>query len=451
MKKHLIKGTAVSTLLKLSFLPVLFAVTGAGLSTAAADDTTALSANDFLNSIGACVHVQHRQPAEKLVDGLKYTGMRVIRDGADGNFDMTGLLLLHQQAGVLVDFGPGSGAHDDRIAKTITACQQLAAAGALLSVEGPNEPNNFGGVTYQDQNSNKLKSWVPVADFQRDLYHDVKTDPVLKNYPVFSISEAGAEFDNAGLQFLTIPAGAGTLMPDGTQFADYVNCHNYVCGHIKGIIDNQATLAAATKPKAAIDHLFGNHGLTWRKHFTGYAESDLDAIPKVTTETGWKTNNTPEGDDRQGKVLINVYLAQYKAGWAHTFVYEFTDDSDGAFGFYKGDLTTPRKAADYLHNLTTILADTGSLPSPGKLNYSIQDKPATVHDMLLEKSNGTFELVVWGEQVKGSNNITVNLGNPYASVKVYDPTLGATPVQTLNNTGSVPLTVSDHVLILELK
>ncbi len=215
--------------------------------------------------------------------------------------------------------------------------------------------------------------------------------------------------------------------------------------------DNQASLAAATNPKAAIDHLFGNHGLTWRKKFTGYPEAELDTIPKVTTETGWRTDNTPAGDDRQGKVLINVYLAQYKAGWKHTFVYEFTDDADGAFGFYKGDLATPRKVAEYLHNLTTILADSGATASPGRISYSIPDEPATVHDMLMQKSDGTFEMAVWGEQVKGSNHIDVDLGNTYASVNLYDPTIGAKPTRALNSVNSVPLNVSDHLLILEFK
>ena len=438
------------THLKKALVTGLLAVTSIG-TPVVASDKTAISANDFLNSIGVCVHVQHRQPAEKLAGPLKYTGIRNIRDGADGNFDMKGLLLLHEQAGAMVVFGPGSGAHDDRIAKTIAGCKELAAAGALLAVEGPNEPNNFGGVTYQGQNSNKLKSWLPVANFQRDLYRDVKNDAVLKKYPVFGVSEAGAEDDNSGLQFLTIPTGAHTLMPDGTRFADFVNCHNYVCGHIKGMIDNQATIAASTKPKAAIDHLFGNHGLTWRKKFTGYTEKELDVIPKVTTETGWKTDKTPAGDDRQGKVFLNTYLAQYKAGWKHTFIYEFTDDSDGAFGFYKGDLTTPRKAAEYMHNFTAILAGTGSPVSPGKVNYLIPDKPATVHDMLMQKSDGTYELAVWGEQVQGSNDITVNLGGTHAGVKIYDPTTGAIPVQTLESVNAVPLSVSDHVMILEFK
>jgi hypothetical protein len=434
-----------------TFVVLPFVLSAAVSPLHAADAVQAKSANEFLSSIGACVHVQHHQPAEKLVAGLQYTGMRNVRDGADRNFDVSGLLLLHKEAGVMVDFGPGSGASDADIPKTIAGCEELAKAGALLSIEGPNEPNNFNGVTYQGQNSVKLKSWVPVADFQRDYYQDLKNNAVLKSYPVFGISECGAENDNAGVQFLTIPSGANTLMPDGTKFADYINCHNYVGGHIKGFIDNQATLAAKTKPKAAIDHLFGNHGLTWRKKFTGYTESELDVMPKVTTETGIRTDNTPAGDDRQGKLLLNVYLAQFKAGWRYTFIYEFTDDSDGAFGFYKRDLVTPRKAADYLHNFTSILADAGKNSSPGSVSYSFDNKPDTVHDLLLQKADGTYDLIVWGEQVKGSNQVTVKLGAAHASIDFYDPTVSESPVRTLTNADTVPLTVSDHPLILSFK
>jgi hypothetical protein len=440
-------------------LPGILLAAAVGLSTArtatAADapttaPATAVKAVDFLNSIGVCVHVQHHQSAAQLAEPLKYTGVRVIRDGADGNYDLSGLLLLHKETGVLVCFGPGSGARDESLPKSLAACKELAAAGALLAIEGPNEPNNFGGVTYQGQNSTKLKSWLPVANYQKDLYAAVKSDPDLKGYPVLGVSEAGAQDNNCGLHYLTIPTGAGTLMPDGTRFSDFINCHNYACGHIKGQIDNQVTLAAAVHPQAAIDHLYGNHGKTWRKKFPGYSEEALATIPKVTTETGWKTNKTPAGDIAQGKIFLNLFLAQYKAGWKHTFIYEFADDSDGAFGLIKSDLTTLRPAAHYLHNFTTILADTGAVATPGTLPYSIPDQPQTVHDLLLQKSDGTFELAVWGEQVKGSHDITLNLGASHASVTVYDPTTGTAPTQTLANVSSVPLTLSDHVLIVEL-
>ena len=100
--------------------------------------------------------------------------------------------------------------------------------------------------------------------------------------------------------------------------------------------------------------------------------------------------------------------------------------------------------------IASILDDTGEIAAPGKLNYSIANEPQTVHDLLMQKSNGTFELAVWGEQVSGSNHISVNLGASHAEVKVYDPTIGTAPTQTLKNANSVALVVSDHVLIIEL-
>jgi hypothetical protein len=94
-------------------------------------------------------------------------------------------------------------------------------------------------------------------------------------------------------------------------------------------------------------------------------------------------------------------------------------------------------AATYIHNLTSILADDQGLTVPGALGYSIANQPATVHDLLLQKADGTFELVVWGEQASGSNAIAVNLGATYDTVNIYDVTSGTTPIQVLNNVSSV--------------
>ena len=107
-------------------------------------------------------------------------------------------------------------------------------------------------------------------------------------------------------------------------------------------------------------------------------------------------------------------------------------------------------STDVLHNFTTILADAGAA-SPAKLDDAIANEPSTVHDLLLQKSDGTFELVVWGEKPSGgSDEVTVDLGTPRASVNVYDPTTESAPTQTLKGVASVMLTLSDHPLILEL-
>jgi hypothetical protein len=132
-------------------------------------------------------------------------------------------------------------------------------------------------------------------------------------------------------------------------------------------------------------------------------------------------------------------------------MYMLRDGVGGDAGFGIVDTSyRPKTSATYLHNLTTILADSGSLAAPGKLRYSIPDQPATVHDLLLQKSDGKLELVVWSEKASGTNSVTVHLGAGYASVKVYDPTSGTSPTQTLGNVGSVPWTLSDHPVVIEI-
>ena len=93
----------------------------------------------------------------------------------------------------------------------------------------------------------------------------------------------------------------------------------------------------------------------------------------------------------------------------------------------------PNYLPSYLHNLTTILSDNSSGFTPGTLNYSIPNEPATVHDFLMEKSSRAFELAIWGDQISGSNSVTVNLGGSFKTVRIYDPTLRTSPIRTLSN------------------
>lgn len=432
-------------------LPALLMSAGVGLSPAAQfpTATTAIRVTDFLNSIGANSAIDTRgETLPRTIECAKYLGLRWFRSGPEGGVKPQDIVELHKQTGARASWGLLSGGTD--IPKVIETARELAAAGALLAFEGPNEPNNWG-ITYKGQEGGRNKTWMPVAQLQSDLYKEVKSDPALKKYPVFGISENGAETDNVGLQFLTIPKGANCLMPDGTRYADYANVHNYVYHpNSRGVEDNKTWNASEPGPACKVDGLYGEYGRTWARRYMGYSEQELVTLPKVTTETG----TTIEGavtEEIHALNLMSLYLDQFKRGWSYTAVYLMRDRSDEGgnqqFGFYKPDYT-PRKAAHYLHNLTTILADKGSLSKPGALNYALSSQPATVHEMLLQKSDGTFALVVWGERVQGSDNVTVSLGKAAASVQIYDPTQGTSAVQTLNRTTKIPLTLSDHPLIL---
>jgi hypothetical protein len=78
--------------------------------------------------------------------------------------------------------------------------------------------------------------------------------------------------------------------------------------------------------------------------------------------------------------------------------------------------------------------------------------PSTGYSLLLQKSNGTYELVVWGEAFASQTvtRVTVNLGKTFSTVKVYDVTGGTSPASTFSNANSVVVNISDHPIILEL-
>jgi hypothetical protein len=400
----------------------------------------AASAFDFLDSIGVNTHVDQGYDSASYIEPLGYTGIRQVRDGAR---NILSLVTIHQQTGVRFTIGAGT------VEALLSAARTLAEAHALLALEGPNEPNNFPIIYDGQKGGGPDGSWVPVAQFQKALYAAAKADKVLRQYPVFGPSEIGAETDNVGLQFRTIPAGADTLLPEGTRFADYANVHNYVIGNGNLYQDNQAWNAADPTLNGRWDAFYGNHGLTWHKRYKGYTDAQLPAVPRVTTETGWDTAANPGGQHTQGIILTNTYLAQFKRGWAYTFVYELRDaeGSVGDQGIYHG--MTPKLAATYLHNMTVILSDDHPVAKPGSLTYAIPDQPATVHSLLLQKSNGMFELVVWDERVSGSDVVKIGLGTSRKTVKVYDITSGTAPIQTLANAASVQLTLSDHAMIIE--
>jgi hypothetical protein len=407
-----------------------------------AAQTTAVPVTRFLGSLGVNAHVAQGYDHTKYIPALKYLGVRVVRDAA-GN--ISNLVAVHEQTGVLIDiFNAGD------LQGLLAAGRVLASAHALLSFEGANEPNNFP-ITYNGLTGGGSASWVAVSDFQRDIYSSVKGDPALKDYPVFHVSEGGAEVDNVGLQWLTIPREAGTTMPVGTNYADYANPHNYVIGTCARYVDNQAWQAADPTANGCWDGLFVEYGRTWRRRFPGYTNQQLQAVPRVTTETGWDSVSNPGGEAVQGKVLVNTYLAQYARGWSYTFIYELGEGEGGGGnqGLFHQDWN-PKLAAVYIHNLTSILADTGIVASMGGLNYRIANQPATVHDLLMQKSSGAFELAVWGERVQGSAEVIIDLGETHATVNVYDVTSGTSPVQTFSNIANVPLTLSDHAMVVEV-
>lgn len=403
-----------------------------------------VKANDFLNTMGVGIHhIQGIDSIEAIEAGLLYTGIRNVRDDGTHNPRLIAdLCAIHSATGAMVDELPVVDADPNNIALTKAEYDGLASCGAMLAAEGPNEPNNFN-FQYNGATCSVRGSFVPCAAFMSAEYAMVHSDLALAGKQLWDMTEPGAEPDNVHLQFLQ-------------GFADVANLHNYVRGnHQRSVARNQAWLAESTT-SGPWDNLAGEYcRSTWRKGFAATPfGSACDAIPKVTTETGWPTDGsiTP---DQQGKLLTNVYLSAAKLNWRNTFVFMLFDESQGPWGFFASSDGTsnvkPKPLGIYTHNLTSILADTSSAFTPAIASYSIVNSSITVHDLLIQKSSGLHELAIWDDRPvgDGADDVIVRLGESFATVKVYDITLGSGPVQTLNKVNSVQLILTDHAMIIE--
>lgn len=442
---------------------------------------TAVPAYDFLNSIGVNTAIDDRfEHKEQTAESMRYIGARWIRSGAQRSTEVFEYMMAnvpHLRFSIMFDPAGNS--------RVFEQAAWLKSRDALIALEGVNEPNNWW-ITYKGENSGGPYSWKGLAEMQRESYADTKS--TLGNVDVWSITETGAERDNYGLQFAEIPSGAGCLMPDGTKYYDCINVHNYfIHPRWPAHSDNQTwTAAASGKEGLVVDGVYDNHGKTWAFGYDGYSEEQLAEARKVTTETGCTLNrykvweddggrphakfrevedpNSFVSEEEQGLLYMSCYLSQFARGFEYTAMYILRDRTDEAgnqsFGMVEpleweeyplhGYHQRYRKAADYMHNLTTILADDSRIGRPGKAAYEIENCPDTVHDLLLQKNDGTFCLVVWGERYSGgSDEITVSFGKKYRLFSVYDPSEGTEAVMTVSNSDSVRLTMTNKPYIIE--
>lgn len=415
----------------------------------------AATANTFLSSMGVNIHRSQGFAEAAYEPEFTFTGIRNARDF----YVATDFVTMHNNT----VSGTYPGVKFDILAdapSTIVAeGNALVAANAFLAAEGPNEPNNFT-ITYLGNPGGGSGTWVPVAQFQRDLYLAINGS-ALAAYPVFNVSETGAEHDNVGLQCLSLNAacpGAAsvTLMAANIFYADYANVHNYVqgngsCGTFSTRSVNQAWQAMDPTLNSCWDGFYGDQVVTWSQHFAGYNVGQAPTTPRITSETGWDSATTGSTLDYQGKIDLLTYLDGFKRGNAYTFIYEMVDaqGSTGNQGLYD-NTNTAKLAATYVHNLTTVLADT-TVFAPRQLNYTIPAEPASVHDLLLQKANGEFYLLIWDEQTTSGTTDNITVTFPVATTATeYDTVVGTSPVNTFTSTTSIPLTLSDHAVILAI-
>ncbi|MDU7521619.1 MAG: carbohydrate-binding domain-containing protein [Roseomonas mucosa] len=325
-----------------------------------------------------------------------------------------------------------SGNNGASLSSQISAIAKLESLyNAIDYVEGPNETDYFP-ISY-----NGLTGFAATRAFQSALYSAVHGNSALSGTPVIQTSLGdGNSYSQLG---------------NLSSSADYSNIHSYYFG--------------------------------W-----GFTRSVADQVPEriaeaqtispgkdtVATEGGWSTATySSDGygvnERTQAVLTLNMLLDQYKDGVDRTYIYELVNSGtysstnlQTGFGLFNAD-GTPKQAATALHNLNSILSD----PAAGtkgvsltNLGYTLQGMPTEGQDMLLQKSSGNYDLVLWNEPTIwnttthsaysiASQTVTINFDNAQSGT-IYDPLLGSTAIASFSNTKSVQVALSDHPLVVEV-
>lgn len=402
-------------------------------------DQTILSANGFVNSIGVNTHAgfgwTDYNNLALMVDDLKYLGVTHLRDAMGTSPAAQPVVGGLAAAGYKFDFLvssalPQTGATG--LQNYIVSLEKFAAShpGSISAIEGLNEAN------HQPFSYNGSSSLSAAAQFQSALYQAINSNATLASTPVYNLSLAYN--DPQGYSQLGNMSGS----------VDYANAHAYVSTSLTPSSSIAATLSAVA--------------------------TAAPGKPIVITETGYTTQANTQylgvNETVQAKAILNTLVDAYKAGVSTTYLYEMFDrDSSAAntnpeanFGLFNSD-GTPKLAATAIHNLTTILADDGKggLQPTDPLNYTLSNMPASGNSMVLGKSNGAYELVVWAEPKlwndatdtelsNAAQTVTVNLGAVHHTVKVYDTLTGTTAIASYTDVSTITVPVSDHPLVIEI-
>ncbi|TBY74126.1 calcium-binding protein [Rhizobium leguminosarum] len=361
----------------------------------------AVRINGIIRSFGIDTHIDYTDGkysnVGEVVKALDYLGLDTVRDHAPNSAsDPNGQTHLGDaaEAGVQFVFSAQREVDPAAVAQRLHAFVQ-SHPGSVVGIEGPNEVNNWP-VSYDG-----LSGQAAAVAYQKDLSAAVNADPLLKNIPVL------------GFTGYTVASAS-----------DYTTIHTY-----------------------AKD---GDQPFSWLSRESGVQRAADPGKPLAITETGYHTSLTADtnggwegvSEATQAKLLLNTLMDGAALGSKKTFIYELLDaysDPQGTnqerhFGLFHLDYSA-KPAATAIHNLTAILEDDGATKasfSAGTLNYSIDGLPSSARSLLTEKSDGSYQIIVWNEPdiwnqtsdtaiQAATTAVKVNLGASFGSVKVFDP------------------------------
>ncbi len=377
----------------------------------------AVRANDFVESIGVATHFwvtsgggAEGQNPDAVLTKIKRLGVRFYRGYHANSFKNYGL--------------KGIGWIDTRkdgVLDTNGIKQSLdryrGYENELIAIEGPNEYDATG-----DRNK-----WNTLRNYTTEMARQIRSRPSMKSLPILGPSMAS-------------PFDTYKNLLNVSQSVDRANIHPY---------------AGELRPESFWDESppNGRYVDVWIRE----AQKTSSSRQVWATESGW---NQPS-ETVQAKYSPRMFAWFFKRGIPKTTLFQMVDGGDGAkWGLLRQNLSE-KLAYQSLKNFISVLDDKSTSFSPSKLNYSLSGDTANIETLLLQKGNGTFDLLIWQAkscwnrdkkiELKNPNrNLILKLPNRVRTAKLYAPLQSASPIQSFGSANSIPLAVPDHILIVEL-
>ncbi len=197
-----------------------------------------------------------------------------------------------------------------------------------------------------------------------------------------------------------------------------------------------------------------------------------EARPTLATSIGYSTLEAADGGVSElvaAKYLMRSALEYFARGVQRFYVYELInelpDPTGTALDLHRGLLRADgsRKPAFVaLSNLIALLSDVGAAFQTSSLSFGLGGQVNDVHQLLLEKRDGSFFLLLWREVPSWDPALKEALNVPESSVElafddlmesieVFQPLASSSAVSSHASVDRVLLPVGDHPLIVRIR
>ncbi len=354
------------------------------------------------------------------------SGIRHIRDNGGGGIPSTALRAkwkdLRTNNGITLLYQGYHGADDLAVIRDLNATINV-----VDGIEPPNE-RDIHDTGWQTNQRNYIK----------DMYPRVKADAITRNIPYL-----GASFAHTS----NSPGIFQSTFTDAANYMDVGNSHDYPAG---------------LYPE-------GPGGGGWG--ITDVRALDLNrygsAKPVWATEVGYRKFPDDPGhravsERAAAKYFPREFLWHLTHNSPRVYIYQLVDNGQSdELGIINHDGSV-RQQFTAIKNYINLFKDPGAPFTTSGLDYTLSGDTANVQQLLLQKRNGVFYLVLW-QAVSSSNGpadieparkaVTVHFNSRVTAVHTYEPSFNANVIQTVTNDAGITtmdVQIPDYLLVLEI-